>query len=37
MRPLIPFVHQIDIQEANDWLNAIQVKLPDCDIRLFNQ
>ncbi|GGK72154.1 2-hydroxyacid dehydrogenase [Amphritea balenae] len=37
MRPLIPFVHQIDIQEAKDWLNALQVKLPDCDIRLFNQ
>ena len=37
MRPLIPFVHQIDIQEASDWLTALQVKLPDCDIRLFNQ
>lgn len=37
MRPLIPFVHQIDSQEADDWLGALRVQLPDCDIRLLSQ
>lgn len=37
MRPLIPFVHQIDNQEASDWTEALQAQLPGCDIRLFSQ
>ncbi|MEH6578720.1 MAG: glyoxylate/hydroxypyruvate reductase A [Amphritea sp.] len=37
MRPLIPFVHQIDTQEANVWLAALEILLPHCDIRLFSQ
>jgi len=37
MRPLIPFVHQIDSQEADDWLEALRGQLPDCDIRLLSQ
>ncbi|WP_432470336.1 2-hydroxyacid dehydrogenase [Amphritea sp. HPY] len=37
MRSLIPFVHQIDSQEADEWLGALRGQLPDCDIRLLNQ
>jgi len=37
MRPLIPFVHQLDDSEAEQWCATLKTQLPDCDIRLFSQ
>ncbi|WP_299195514.1 glyoxylate/hydroxypyruvate reductase A [uncultured Amphritea sp.] len=37
MRPLIPFVHQLDDYEAEQWCAALAAQLPDCDMRLFSQ
>jgi len=37
MCPLIPFVHQLEDQEADQWCEALKAQLPDCDIRQFSQ
>ena len=37
MRPLIPFVHQLDNAEADQWCATLRELLPSCDIRLFSQ
>lgn len=37
MRTLIPFVHQLEHSEADEWCQALAEQLPDCDIRQVSQ